>query len=328
MRFFVGTYSYPGSPGIGVCKMDTHGLRLISSFEGLKNPTWVTWHPQHDRLYAHGKNAQDEQVVASLRLEGDQLRLVSQAITNGNSSCHLTVSPEADYLLASHYHEGRISLYPLLQGEVGSQLLLVQQTGSGPVEDRQQSAHAHQSVFRPDSKELFVCDLGADKIFIYQLDGRLKPSGEITVPAGSGPRHLVFDGPDKFYLCAELSSEAMYYSLDDRGQWVLRQRLSTLPEAVPSNTCAAIRLREGQLSISNRGHNSIALFDLDQRGLMTSVGHISSRGQNPRDFVRLKDGFLAANQDGGGLQWMDASGQPIASLDLPGTVCIAGTEGF
>lgn len=328
MRFYVGSYSVPGSLGIAVCDFDGRQFHVMDQYNELNNPTWVTVSDDKHYLYALGKNASGEQVIAGFSTKGDALSPLSEAQTGGNSSCHLTISPNGGYLIACHYHEGRVSLYPINKGIVGAQLQVLQHTGTGPVAERQQGPHAHQSMFRPDTQEVFVCDLGSDTIFVYRLSERLQPLMEIPVPAGSGPRHMVFDGQDRFYVCGELSSQVLCYQLNDTGTWVLSQAVSTLPEPWAGNTCAAIRLHRRQLSVSNRGHDSIALFDLDDLGHMTPAGHLSSHGQGPRDFVRLSDGFLVANQLSGGVQYLSPTGVPIASLAYPGAVCIAGTDGL
>ncbi|MDM8007975.1 MAG: beta-propeller fold lactonase family protein, partial [Phycisphaerae bacterium] len=51
---------------------------------------------------------------------------------------------------------------------------------------------------------------------------------------------------------------------------------------------------------SNRGHDSIAVFTVDElTGRLTTVGYASTRGKNPRNFAIDPSGrwLLAANQD-------------------------------
>jgi 6-phosphogluconolactonase len=53
---------------------------------------------------------------------------------------------------------------------------------------------------------------------------------------------------------------------------------------------------------SNRGHDSIAIFSVDETtGKLTSIGHESTRGKTPRNFAidPTSQYLLAANQDSG-----------------------------
>ena len=292
MHFFVGTYSVPGSPGIALCMLMGCSMQLVDSCDVLQNPTWLTWSADTECLYAIGRDRQEEQVIASFKVVGGRLRVHSTTSTGGNSSCHLTISPDGRHIIAAHYHEGRVSLYPLHDGKVGTQLQVVQQQGQGPHAERQKGPHAHQSVFRPGTQQVFVCDLGADAIFEYELDNQLVLADKINAPPGTGPRHLVFDGQNRMYVCAEISSEVLYYALDENSRWALRQRLSALPEPMAENTSAAIRLWAGHLAVSNRGHDSIALFEMNEHGMLRAHRHLPAHGQGPRDFVRFQDKFL------------------------------------
>lgn len=327
MRFYVGTYSVEGSPGIAVCELWGDQLVMVAQDAQLQSPTWLTLSACRRYLYAHGRDESGEQVVCSFLTSQSGLTLLSKSSTHGNSTCHLSLDPDEKLLIASHYHEGRVSLYPVHEGVIGTQKQLVQQYGRGPNQERQEGPHAHQSLMRPGHPEVFTCDLGADRVFIYHLDSRLVLIDDILLPAGSGPRHLAFDGDTRFYVCAELSNE-VYCFVRRANAWHMDQVLSTLPHPVDGNTCAAIRLFGDELYVSNRGHDSIARFQRTSDGSLTAQGYISAHGKGPRDFVRVPGGFLIANQLAGGVQYLDPAGMPVASLDIPGAVCVAGTESW
>jgi 6-phosphogluconolactonase len=81
------------------------------------------------------------------------------------------------------------------------------------------------------------------------------------------------------------------------------ESLSTLPQDFcRENTCADIHVApDGRfLYCSNRGHDSIAIFAIDQQtGQLSPVGHQSTLGKTPRNFAIDPSGMLllAANQD-------------------------------
>jgi 6-phosphogluconolactonase len=90
-----------------------------------------------------------------------------------------------------------------------------------------------------------------------------------------------------------------------RGAFTVLQTTSTLPkDFAGENSTAEVRVHPGGkfVYVSNRGHNSIAMFAVDgQTGQLTPIGHESTRGKVPRNFNLDPSGrwLLAANQDSG-----------------------------
>ena len=80
--------------------------------------------------------------------------------------------------------------------------------------------------------------------------------------------------------------------------------LSTLPEGTTGERLSTAQILvepSGKfVYVSNRGHNTIAIFAIDQAtGRLTAVGHQSTLGETPRNFAIAPSGtFLyAANQN-------------------------------
>ncbi|MFN3421646.1 MAG: lactonase family protein, partial [Armatimonadota bacterium] len=77
----------------------------------------------------------------------------------------------------------------------------------------------------------------------------------------------------------------------------------TLPEGFAgNNTTAEVQVHPSGKFLygSNRGHDSIAIFAIDEAtGKLTSVGHQSTQGKTPRNFGIDPTGtyLFAANQD-------------------------------
>ena len=214
---------------------------------------------------------------------------------------------------------GSVSVFPAQSGTLGERIQLVEHTGSGPNPDRQEAPHAHQCVFRPGTNELFVCDLGSDRVRIYDQNpdtGLLSHGREIVMPAGMGPRHLVFADADHFYVTGELDN--VVRRVVHGGGWKIDGALSTLPPDFSGESAtAAIRLRDGALWVSNRGHDSLCRIDLDGDGRMLGASWIPTGGRTPRDFAFAPAGLLVAHQDGGGVVASDG-----ASLPMDGVVCV------
>jgi 6-phosphogluconolactonase len=164
-------------------------------------------------------------------------------------------------------------------------------------------------VFDPTKTYVFIADLGIDQLVKYKLDlanGKLipVPEGNIKLKAGSGPRHFVFHPNGKFvYVVSELTATVTVFSYDaNTGASQELQTVSTLPDGYDGQKwSAAIRITaDGRfVYASNRGHDSIAMYAVNQQtGLLTALGYRATGGSIPRDFNIDPTGqwLLAANQ--------------------------------
>ena len=87
------------------------------------------------------------------------------------------------------------------------------------------------------------------------------------------------------------------------GRLQVVQTISTLPEDFEGiSHCADMHVSPSGEFVygSNRGHDSIVVYEIDQRtGKVSYVGHESTQGRTPRNFAIDPSGsfLLAANQD-------------------------------
>ena len=320
MRFYTGAYTRLGGPGIGVCRWENGALSLLGAYHDLNDTTYAILSADHRTLFTAGSLPETgEGAVASYRVAGDTLSLLSCRKTAGKAACHQAESPDGRYLYVASYLSGSVSVFPVRDGVLGERIQLVEHTGHGPNPDRQEAAHTHQCVFRPGTNELFVCDLGMDRVMIYRQDiesGLLSLQEQIVMPGGMGPRHLVFASAYQFYVTGELDN--MVRRVENDSGWRITGEISTLPpDWSGENTSAAIRLHEGALYVSNRGHDSLCRIELDAKGGMTGASWMATGGRIPRDFMFVPGGILFAHQAGGGV--MASTG---ASLPMDGAVCI------
>src|SRR5690606_4242642 len=168
---------------------------------------------------------------------------------------------------------------------------VVAHEGSGPHE-RQEKPHTHFSGFTPDEKYVVAVDLGIDQLITYEIQEEgLKEVTRLSVKPGSGPRHIAFHPNGKHaYIMTELSNEVIALSYDsNNGSFTELQYISTIPGDFTDNSQgSAIHIsKDGKfVYVSNRGHNSIAVFQVDETsGNLTLVERVSSGGDWPRDFV-------------------------------------------
>ena len=113
----------------------------------------------------------------------------------------------------------------------------------------------------------------------------------------------------------------------EKGKWVCRALLSTLPFGWHGeSSAAAVRVKDGRVYVSNRGHDSIACFLLVPDGIVPDWIRPTG-GVFPRDFVILPDGrFLIAHQKSGDVTLWTEQGGVQARLAVPGAVCVCPKE--
>src|SRR5262249_37996626 len=141
----------------------------------------------------------------------------------------------------------------------------------------------------PSNQYAFVPTKGSDAVAQFHFDpatGALDandPPSVATAP-GAGPRHLDFHPSAPIvYVIDENDDTVSTYSLSGSGTLTHVQTLSTLPSGFDgsNNTCADVHVsKDGKfLYGSNRGHDSIAIFSIDQNdGTLTLVGHQPTGG--------------------------------------------------
>lgn len=308
---YVGTYTGPGvapdghgpSParGIYVFRMragDGHltPLQIVAT----DNPSYLALDPTLTRLYCTNQNDVVDGVPAgrvsayAVGTTDGKLTFLNTQPTHGTHPAHLSVHPSGAYLLASNYGGGDYPVYRILaDGSIGRETDDARGSGTGIDPDRQEGPHAHQILTDPDSGHVFGVDLGADRIRIWTLDlatGKLianEPSAAV-VAGGSGPRHMVFHPSGRFaYVLDELSGSITTFLYDPlRGALASQRTVSTLPVGFTgSKSTAEIRIHPSGrfLYSTNRGHNSVAIFTIDEKtGALDPLGWEPTQGEWPR----------------------------------------------
>ena len=309
--FYVGTYGPAVNPGVYAFKLDdsTGALTPAGTITGAENLSFLALSPNKNRLYAVSETGTGEVTSFQLNAASGQWTLLNKQSSRGSYPCHLAVDKTGKMLVVANYGNGIITSYALdNEGKIGEPVSVVQQKGLGPNTSRQEGPHAHFTAFDPAGTHVFACDLGADKIFIYNaapIAGTLTPSTPPfgAVPAGSGPRHLVFDPTNKFaYVLNEMTATVSVLRYDPLTGFAERQLVSALPEGFTgANSGAEIVMHPSgrYLFTSNRGHDSIAVFAINRSdGKLVPKGHITV-GKTPRGFGMDASGkwLVVAGQD-------------------------------
>jgi 6-phosphogluconolactonase len=321
---YVGTYTAPGVPpggthpstavGIYVFTMDPSdgGLTLLQIVPA-SNPSFVALDPTLAHLYSVNEDTAGHVSAYVINPANGTLTFLNTASANGQFTTHINVHPSGQYFYAANYGTGSFPVYRILaDGSIGVMTDEFQSVGNGtgPNPARQEGPHAHQILTDLGGGHVFGVDLGADKVNALNLDLGTGLFSANTVPfapvaSGSGPRHMAFH-PDRqhAYILDELVSSITVFDYDPvRGAFIWKQTISTLPSDFSGvNTTAEIRVHpSGQfLYNTNRGHNSVTMFEIDpDTGKLSVIGWESTRGEWPRGMNIDPSGtFLyAANQN-------------------------------
>ncbi len=318
-RVYFGTYGNGPTAGVFVAELDlATGTVSEPHLAGRAvNASFVALAPDHRHLYAVaevsslGGRRTGGVVAFAVAPETGALRPINEQSSGGAGPCHLVVDKADKNVLVADYEGGAVAVLPIDEhGGLRPASSVMQHRGHGVNRERQEAAHAHSVNLDAANHFAFVCDLGADKIFVYRFDpkaGKLSPNQPPTVQmaAGAGPRHFAFDPTGRFaYAIDELDSTITAFWYDaDNGTLSRIQVVSTLPKDFHGvNTASEVAVHPSGKYVygANRGHDSIAIFTVDAAsGKLTSDGHESTQGKTPRNFAIDPTGsfLLAANQD-------------------------------
>ncbi len=226
-----------------------------------------------------------------------RLTYLNRQDNGGINGVHLAVDPSNRFVVVSNYASGSMAVLPINpDGSLGPRSDLVELPGApGPHPTQQTSSHPHHNPFDPQGRFLLVPDKGLDRVFVFGLDiesGTLVAANppSVVAQAGAGPRHADFHPTLPYaYVLNELDSTLAVYAFDSQsGELTREQLLSTLPDSFTgNNTTAEIAVhRSGRfLYCSNRGHDSIAAYAIDQtNGSLSLLGWTRTGGERPRYF--------------------------------------------
>ncbi len=302
--FYTGSYGHTGEASIVAYQADFSAQTLERTMVSTvaECPSYLLRHPNGKVLYAVRELTEEGALyVFSITEQGLELR--ATLLTGGMDPCHLSLDEEGRFLFVTNYSGSCFAVFRLgADGLSVERTDLVRHTGSGPNPDRQSCAHPHCAVCVKGA--FYVCDLGCDKVFRYELDrttGTVREQGGFPLPPGSGPRHLLPSpvDPDLVYVVGELAGKVFVFRLmGDTARLI--QSISVLPEGFDGyNISAALKLShdKGALFVSNRGHDSIAVLRILPVGTLELMSHCPSGGKTPRDFSVFGDYLVVANQD-------------------------------
>jgi 6-phosphogluconolactonase len=301
---YVGTYTGRNSEGIYLFHWDSRTGDVTS--KGLvartQHPSFLALHPTRPLLYAvnemGGFRGDQGGALSAFAMDPatGALTFLNQEASLGDGPCHLAVDQTGTQLLAANYGGGSVVSLPLRgDGSLGPASAHVRHQGSSVHPRRQNEPHAHSVNLSPDNRWALVADLGTDRLYVYPFDP-VRGVGDVALDnspkarPGAGPRHFAWHPNGRFgFLIHELDSTLTSYRLESGGRLEEVQTLSTLPEGYEggNGTAEVVVHPTGRWVYgSNRGHDSIAVFQVDpETGRLTARGHVSTGGRTPRNFA-------------------------------------------
>jgi len=302
---YVGTYT----DSIYLVRMDRRSGELlqVGAVKAGANPSFLSIHPNGRALYAVNER-DDAGAVSAFAIEratGALTRLNEQP-SGGGAPCYVSVDRSGRAALVANYGGGSVALLPTASHGALAPAHVVQHTGKGPNAERQEAPHAHCIIPDRSNRFALAADLGADRVFVYRLDLKapsLQNVGEAVMRPGAGPRHLAFHPSlPLVFVANELDSTVATLRFDaERGTLAPSDTRLTLPaDWTGTNYPADIHVATNgrTLYVSNRGHNSIALFSITDEGGLALEQVVSTDGDWPRNFSLAPSGrwLLVANQ--------------------------------
>lgn len=308
---YIGTYTRKNSEGIYIYQFNsiTGDFKPVSIAKET-NPSFLAITSDQRFLYALSGNKGDSIKAYTIEKPSHQLTLLnSQSLADSFGACHLAVDKTGQWLIVGNYGSGSVTVLSIRSnGMLGAATQTIQHEGKSIDPERQQKPFVHSINIAPNNKDVFVPDLGTDKIMTYnlnaetgQLTSGVKPFTAVT--PGSGPRHFTFHPNGKFaYVIQEMGAMITAFNYKD-GVLETFQEVKNLPSDYTGRKWAAdihISPDGNFLYGSNRAHESLVIFNIDQKtGRLTLVGHQLVNGRTPRNFAIDPTGnfVLVANQD-------------------------------
>lgn len=206
----------------------TYNMSVVSTFNSsVESPSWLTLNKQNNVLYLvdealSGPNG----TLVSYRTDPvtgylTELRRV-KTLVGGVSA---TFFGNGAALAIPHYTGSSLQTYAI-DAATGAMALLqtfiFRMPQPGPVANRQEAPHPHQTILDPTGQYILVPDLGADLVRVFSInstDNTLTATGPLQAQAGSGPRHGTFSlnpisGDYVFYLAGEITATVTGYHVE------------------------------------------------------------------------------------------------------------------
>jgi len=309
---YVGAYTAGSSKGIYAWSFESKdgSLKPLGLVAQAIQPAHLWIAPNGRTLYAVNWEIDGRVSAYHIDPHTGALTFLNKTSSHGAQPNQVVVDPSGRVAVTVNYASGSLAAYKLEpDGKLGEAFYSDRHSGK-PLSSKQPGPKQHGIQFSKDDRYMFITDLGLDRVYSYHFDAATPTITPFDPPyvsthAGAGPRRIQMSPDGKFlYVDHETDSEVSVFSIDG-GRLKEIQVISTVPdEAKARNTTAEILVSaDGRyLYVSNRGHDSVAIFAIDRAsGLLKLDENVASGGRTPRNirFDPTGNWFFAANENGG-----------------------------
>lgn len=367
MRFLLGGYTADrggNATGIGMLRAGAAddasaggALAYTGGAVATDSPSWVAPHPgsatlaRGDVVYAA---LEERQQVQAFRRTGEESFVpFGEALPAGESVCHVAVSPDGRFLVASCWGDGRVVRMGLdaegrpsaprlapaaidphgpdggadrpcdvdlaaaaraLREAAGEEFAHLvpdhdredhEPVSSGEDAASTRPSRAHQALFLPDGL-IATTDLGYDAVRFWRDGGdELRQVQQVTLPQGSGPRHMVWHPSGHLYVVTEFSCEVFVLAASPPATgsgpevWRLVGGTALGAGTLPGDSAAELTASHdgGFLYAGVRGSNTIATLRVRGAGeSVEPVALVDAAVDWPRHHAVVRDTLLVAGQ--------------------------------
>jgi 6-phosphogluconolactonase len=264
---------------------------------GSDSPSYLAWDPSRKYLYAVFEY-QNRVAGFSINPTTGGLTRLNDQTSGGDGPAHLSVHASGKWVLSSNYNSGHVAVLPIMAGGMlGAPLQTLR-----PVPQ-----NAHYIINDRSGNFVFVCATGPKTVVQFKIDaaGMLSPNMPPSVMSmgNNEPRHIAFhpDGAHA-YVVNEAGASITSYNYDaTMGVLTAPETVSAVPPGANGNGAHVIVHPSGKfVYAAMRGHNSIAIFNVNAAGRLMLVANDTNGGaiRTPRDFTQDPTGtfLLVANQ--------------------------------
>lgn len=239
-------------------------------------PTWIAL--DDNLFFTVGSDEEGCYVRSYLKGEGDFWNPVDSLRIPGKALCHLALDPKQSLLSGACWADGYFFVAGYRKDGTFLEILFQEYQSDGT--PRQSRCH---SVLY-DSGKFYAVNIELDTIFCYEAAGSIRECGHVTLPLGSGPRHILLNQKAQLlYAVTEYSCRLYTIDIQDPSRMKILSNFSTLPSGSDiCNTGCTLQADKGfrHLYTANRGQNSISHFFLDRYGMPVPASDLTRMGLN------------------------------------------------
>ena len=301
--FYTGAYCQKGKAGIRcfLWNEEEKSAAQIHENTEVECPSYLCFDGKKENLYAVSETPEKGSVHSFRILKDGSLLHTGEARVSGGYTCFLSVSRDGKYLASAGFESGDIDVFLLeSDGSIGKRIFAERRTGSGRHPERQAGPHVHCTAFSPYEDRLFVTDLGTDEVICYEYpDGKFGETYRVSMPSGSGPRHILFseNRKDLLYVVCEISYTLCTVRTGENSGEVIAAADCISKGFDDFGGAAAVKTDGSRIYVSNRimeepeGRDCISVFEIGYDGIPSLLEKVPC-GRNPRDIGILGDHLI------------------------------------